>query len=561
LALRSRLKLWKTQRAPFSRSANMSDESQSGTGAAPCTRPSGWYWLLPAVVAFLRTLPFLSQQFSSPPAGYEYIGVSYIPKDFLAYLAFIRQVGDNWSILFYNPFSTSPQTPSFILLFHWILGAVSAILRVPPNWVLELSRFPLLLVFFWMLWLFLAPLISSTKTRCWACILIGISGGLECFVAPLTGMLHPEIVTVFRKETWDMYGWSTFAGFFNPLWIMSMTLGLLFLPPLLKTQGALHRHEVAQVFGGFLFAYFIHPYVAVFFAALGFARPAMGWILNSEEDWKRTRSLIVTLAIALLACVAVGQWQSLDPVYRNSSAGIFGVQNVSIFWWPLTLGVVGILAIRGFKHWCVCGHPYREPMFTWIITVILLMTSPVINGYKFVFLIHLPLCILAAGPVGQIFDSIIAMPGTKRWLSLFLFSILLFSSPIYLTLQSVRAAKENWLVPLEYFSLINKLAVLPTGNVLAPPDLGNIIPAYTRDRVWVGQWFLTPYYQEKAAAYQELVSNPKITSTLDAVLEEDRIRYFILPKESEDRFSEFLGKRIQQKMYYGSWVLLILGPP
>ena len=81
-------------------------------------RPPAWFWIIPAVVAFLRTLPFLWLKCAVPPKGMEFLGLGYIPFDFLSYLSFIRQVGDNASIFFYDAFTTAPQSPRFILLFH-----------------------------------------------------------------------------------------------------------------------------------------------------------------------------------------------------------------------------------------------------------------------------------------------------------------------------------------------------------------------------------------------------------------------------------------------------------
>jgi hypothetical protein len=536
----------------------MTEGTSSAANATSCARPPRWYWGLPAIIAFLRTLPFLCQRLSSPPEGFEYVGVSFIPKDFLSYLAFIRQVRDNASLLFYNPFTTVPQTPSFVLLFHWALGAVASVFGIPPNWAFELSRIPLLFVFFWLLWRFLTPWIPARRTRCWASLLIGFSGGLECFVLPITSLLPPSISAVFRQEAWDMYGWSTFAGFFNPLWITSMILGLWLLPLILGTQGPLRRRELAQVLAGFVLAYFVHPYFAVFLAALGGTRPVLGWLLRGDKVSKPPGPLLATLVIALLACVAAGQWQAMDPVYRNSSAGIFGTQNVSVFWWPVTLGVVGLLSLRGLAHWWESGHPWREPMAVWVLTVILLMTSPIINGYKFVFLIHLPLCILAAEPLGVIVDHLIAKTRATRWVSLLLLTVLLFASPIYLTVRSVRAAKEDSLVPAAYLEIVRELAGLPTGNVLAPADLGNIIPAYTSDRVWVGQWFLTPYYKDKSTAYQALVSSPTVSGTLDSIIADGQILYVVVPSANAAWLIEHFGPRIGRRSDHGNWVLLVL---
>ena len=52
-------------------------------------RPPAIFWLLPAVIAVLRLLPYQASLVLDPPPGTFSLQMGYIPKDTLAYLAFI----------------------------------------------------------------------------------------------------------------------------------------------------------------------------------------------------------------------------------------------------------------------------------------------------------------------------------------------------------------------------------------------------------------------------------------------------------------------------------------
>src|SRR6185503_18610596 len=174
-------------------------------------------------VALLRALPFLQLIVRQPPRGYVYMPIGYLPKDWLAYVALIRQAADTGRLLLANPFTTEPQQGRFVLLFHQALGALHLATGIDPFWLLELSRVPLLLVFFAVLWRFLGHLFVERRVKLWACALAAFAGGVEPFVLPLArALLSPATSQRIDRELWHFYGWSGFAAFYNPLWIAAL---------------------------------------------------------------------------------------------------------------------------------------------------------------------------------------------------------------------------------------------------------------------------------------------------------------------------------------------------
>ena len=499
--------------------------------SSQCDRPAGWFWLLPAGVSLLRLLPYLWSLAVVPPAHGRILHLGYIPKDFLAYLAFIRQVPADHTLFFYNPFTTEAQSGRFLLLFHWVLGVVCLLTGASPALVLELSRVPLTFLFFWVLWRFLRPIVRDRRTRSWACVLIAFSGGLEGVVKPFAAQLPALLGGALTQDTWHLYGWSTFAAFFNPLWIVGLTLSLVALAPVLNPEDSASRAGCLSFAVALVLLYGIHAYSVMVVVAVWLCTLLTEWLVYDQIHLRKHAALGAALLAALIPCAGLAWWQMQDPVYRSSSSGILGEQAASVFWYPLTLGVVGILALRGGRRWAAARHPYRGSLLAWIGAVVLLHSSPVLNGYHFVFHLHIPVSIVAASGLVATLDAYAPRSQHRLWTMLLV--ALLFPSCLLVTAESVKDIARRNLVPAAYVEATDVLASLPSGNALVPPLLGNMLPAYTSHRVWVGHWWLTPDAPRRTADYESMATDSRQLARLRQVLADQSIRYAVLSPESK----------------------------
>lgn len=514
--------------------------------------------LIPAIVAFLRALPYLRATSLSTATGETILRVGYLPQDFLSYIAFIRQTAEQGHFLLHDPFTTDPHDPRFILVFHWALGSVVRWTGADPTLVLELSRVPLTFLFFAVLWWFLKPILEDPKQRFWACLLVGLSGGIEGLLKPLTFLLSPFVSTRFTEATWHMYGWNTFQSLYNPLWIAGLTLALVVLRPVLQSGGLRGWRDVALVGLGFPLLYFVHPYSALVVAAVVVAVPIVQWILRQSVATRAHVSVAAALAPGLALVAAIGYWQSLDPVYRASAGNVFGTLSLAVFWYPLTLGAVGVFALRGSQTWARQAHPYRLALWSWIGAVVFLHTSPVINGYHFLFHLHLPLCICAAPAVAGLVERARASRSHRR--TAFFWMLALFVNGPLVTAESIGDIARRNVRSDSYRAIIDKLATLPPGNVFAPPELGNVLPAYTEHRVWVGHWFLTPSFHTKSATYDRLASDEHATQQLIELMDREAIRYVVVPATRRESLARRLGERIVGGSNHAELVLLTVDP-
>jgi hypothetical protein len=510
-------------------------------------------------VAALRMLPVLSLRLAPPPPGQAFLGVSYLPKDFLQYAAMSRQVVEDGSFLFYNPFTTEPQLSRFILLLHWLVGVGARLTGMSPIDAFEWSRVPLLFLFFATLWWFLRAALPEAKDRLAAAVLVGFAGGLESFVRPFGPDRLPQAYDLrLQQDTSALHGWSTFASFYNPLWIAGLTLALLVLRPLLFGAGR-SRRELVLAGAGFVLLFFVHPYSALGVGAIVAATPLVTLLVRERLHWPRMLSNAAALGAAGLVIGGISLWQLQDPVYRESTGGVLGPQNLSALWYPLTLGLLGVLAFAGARRWLAARHPARAPILAWIGAIAVLHWLPILNGYKFVFLLPLPLCVLAAPVASEWFARL--RRGRSGQLLLALGAVALFGGSALQTLDALRTTRSVSAVPANAMALVEDLASAPAGNALVPSGLGNVLPAFTPHRVWVGHWFLTPDFFVRQQTYQRFVTDRSLTEQLRALLREQRIRYLVVPGSRADIVMKQLGNEVAERRSHGELVLLILGEP
>jgi hypothetical protein len=493
------------------------------------------------VVAGLRALPWVELRLLPAVPGGAYLPLGYIPKDWLAYVAMIRQPGDTGNWLLANPFTTEPQEGRFILLFHQILGAVRAATGSDPFWLLEFSRLPLLLLFFAVLWRFLRRVLVGRRECLWAAGLVAFSGGLEPLALRLASTAMPATAPLVAQDLWHLYGWSSFGAFYNPLWIAGLVLLLLTLPPLLEPGGPRGWRQFAGVGVGMLLLGLTHTYSA------GIAVAAVAGVAGTELVFDpgalRARLPRLTLALAtpLLLLLLIANWQLQDPVFRASAGGLLGPQAPSLFWYPITFGAVGFFALRGLQRWGREAHPWRFVIGGWLAGGAFLATSTLLNGYHFIFGMHIPLCI-AAAPALVAWIDVARGAGIAGRLRLVLVAVLLFLSPVVITLNSLAEAPDASLVPSTYLDVASELRGLPPTLVLAAPELGNLIPALTPHRVWIGHWFMTPDFGRRSAWYLALVTRPEAQArALRALVVSERLGALVVPASLAPRIIAILG--------------------
>ncbi len=480
--------------------------------------------------------------------------IGYIPKDWLAYAALIREGREPGVAFLANPFTPEPQSGRVILLFHQALNAVFRATGIDPFLLLELSRPVLLAGLVLVLWWFTGLVLERTVDRAWACWLALLSGGLGSLLLGHPG-LPPLASAAIEGDLWILTGWSTFDSLFNPLWIAGYVLALLVLGKALRPGGPATLRDGAILSAAFAALWFTHVYSALATLFIVVAAFGVEWILSDDVQWGAMGRRTLAFAPAVLLVLLVTGWQFADPVFRESSSGVLGPQAIPVFWYPVTLGIVGVLALRGLGRWAAAREPWRYALGGWIGGIALLHSSPLVNGYKFLPFLHLPLCLVAAPVAASAFARYVrgGPAGLVRATAL---GALLFANPVTATYLSV-IETDGHVIPAQVARLLDRLATLPPGNVLAPAWLGNLVPAFGPHRVYVGHWFMTPGYAARAALYDQMVLHPE-DGRLARVLAQDDIRYLVAPAAQASLIAQGTGFEPE---VFGDWALLAVPRP
>jgi hypothetical protein len=126
-------------------------------------------------------------------------------------------------------------------------------------------------------------------------------------------------------------------------------------------------------------------------------------------------------------------------------------------------------------------------------------------------------------------------------------------------LRASRDAREENFVPAAFVPTIAELRRVPPTHVLAPPQLGNVIPAATPHRVWLGQWFMTPQYRDRSRWYGLLVENPESQAeALRVLVDGHRIGAIVVPTAASRRIATLLAPRVARVATHGEIATLYL---
>jgi len=513
-----------------------------------------WLWWIPVGIAALRSLPWLASRVLSPESPDDaLLEMGFLPKDTLQYLAFAQQTSSNGAWLLINPFTTAPQDGRFLLPLLSAIGWLSATTGLSPIAWFEWSRLPLLLAYFALLWRLLERFFPDPRERALTCGLVGLSGGVEVLAKPLAAALPLPQIQALEQATWQMSGWSLFAAASNPLWIAGGAGSLALLRPLLAPAGPPSPLVLCGIAAGLLGLYLLHPYSAVAVCVIALAQPAVAIAARADIDWRRWGRLGFALAAGALAILAFTAWQRIDPVFAESALGALGDQQLSPFWYPLVFGALCVLALRGARTWVAGEHPLRFGLLAWLLAAVFLHTSTLLNGYHFAFQLHLPLCILAAPAFFETWQA--ARAGRRGAQAL---CLLTFAAPLLLTAESLTLLQRTHPVPAEYARIIEALEQRPAGNVFTGARLGNVLPAYTDHRVYVGHHFLTPQFPTRQREVIAWSTDPNEAEALRALVTEQRIRYAVLPRVRGAPGIEALSSRTRRRDDIGRYTLLEL---
>src|SRR5678815_4642221 len=361
------------------------------------------------------------------------------------------------------------------------------------------------------------------RDRVLATALFSVAGGLDWIVTLLRLAGATKLAPI--EHAFDFYwNWSTFGAMQVPNWIWPALLMILAAHAALGRQRLRHFAILLLLpMVWFLHAYSgmvayltfgLLPLVPVAFAAAGPA-PALFSFL---------------IVLAYLA------WARNDTVFQqNSERGFTWTDSFSVWWYPLSYGLLLPLAWYGLKSMVRERSLRSDFVIAWLAAAIMLSTNSVYAGVKFQYLVFPPLVLLSAQGLFFLrqthtsFRRFTTSGGGAAMCAL----LLCMNAPVSLVKDqaAAREDKDIYMSSAE-IEAMRWLESQPDGAVLSMYHAGNRIPWLAAKRVFVGHWFMTPGLNDKMRALSAFFSPEAPAEIKKRILERAGVSYvFAGPEE------------------------------
>lgn len=457
-----------------------------------------------------------------------FLGLGFLPNDFRSYASFISQARETGGFFLQNEFTLQPQDGRYVLLFQWLVGRFAAITGsdVPLAWwVIQLAAGAALLIAVWRL---LRAFFEDTRERFLCFMLVACSGGLEWIPWATRSWLPNGVRDGILAVTWPLISWNTFESLFAPLSTLAYAGAVLLLGLVLHRDGQPGRGRIAIGALLVLLIYATHGYTAVGLAGILGTTLVFG---VARRRWTR-RSLPAESVPLLVLCLSFALpfglclWQMQDPVFASSLGRAAMAEKAHRVWlWPLTHGLVLALSIVGLPTvWRRDDAPSRL-LLGWLGGTTLLANLPFFSPSRFLFLVHLPLCIAATIGIAVVRERGPAWMRARTTKVAAMFALVATNAAVVpMSLIEVRDDPYRYLSRAE-FDVMDRMQHLERGGVLAGAVSATYLPWLARHPVYLGHWFLTPDIEARAVLMRRFFSGRETPGWSEAFLRDNGIRY------------------------------------
>lgn len=436
-------------------------------------------------------------------AAYQFAGFLINPLDGITYIAKMYQGWEgNWA--YKLAYSAQPGAGAYINLFYLALGHLARLARLPLLVVYHATRLLGALCLLWALWRFygaIFPALEDDRQRRAAFTLAALGSGLGWLALPFGAI---------TSDFWVSEAYPFLAAYTNPHFPFSLALMLLLLTP----PGKLHGHSLAVFATAALLLSVISPFALVVMWIVSSAAWLHQWILTRSADWRAALRLLgvgISGSPLLLYYLWVAR---TDPLIAAWNA-----QNINpapplwdflIAFAPVLLALVAGLGVKAKMqkgiNTILPFAPVQPGGFAlisiWAVLGIILIYLPIGFQRRFIFGLWIPWAALAAWGLEQLAQYMkkpyqfwarwlfgLAIPTNILLIVMAFFGVQTHAPRFYLTIDEVQALA--WI----------EAHTPPDALILASPEMGAFIPAYTGRRVIYGH----PYETVNAAAEQSLV--------------------------------------------------------
>ncbi len=443
-----------------------------------------WIWAASwsAAIVLLLNLPYLYGAALSSPA-HQFSGFVIGVEDGNTYLSKMQE-GRAGYWLFYLAYTPEPHQGAPFFLYYILLGKLSALLGLSPTLALHLSRIftvPFALLSFYV---FAAYFSARRSIRQFAFFLFGVTAGFG-WLWVLLGF--PPTLGQMPVDMWVPDSSFFLSALTYPHLPLAVGLLLWVVIGTLEFLGSGRLKDWAIAAGAGLLVSLIHPYKLVITGAIFFIYFLWQAYCRPGQFWRNVwRLFLVTLPSApyMLVVLTVFETNFAFKAWRNQS----------LTWSPAPihyiLGFGLILPLTGAGIWRARRMHTRYAAFliVWAVTVPILLYVPLPLQRRFLDGYQAVLALLGAvGLVGLLerlrsnIQRIIVV--AALFTAMILTNLLLWAG----AMLTIGGQYPPVFYPGSQQLAINWLAQNAPGQVvLSTYSSGNVIPAYSTARVFIG---------------------------------------------------------------------------
>jgi hypothetical protein len=484
--------------------------------AVASRRPPLWL-VLGIGLAIVTLLPYLYGHLALPP-GRTFMGFFFLGDDANTYLAKMRE-GLDGSWVWTNKYTTETSSPVYFFVFWIALGHLAGLLHLPLLLTFHLARIAGALFLLYAGWVFIEGFVVDAPARRWAIFFLALALGMgyvvqaigkPVFFGQQTDTLDwrmPELTAFYSILALPHFAWaaafqalaavltlraaergSLKLGFFAGLaWLgeasihaqMPILVGGAIVVAVLYRRVSIRGYAAVVLALAMVAPYILYSYVQLHNPEV--SRWSGQWRNNFAPDL-----LSLTLALAPQLLLAV---LALPRMLRRRSRG-----DVFLLAWLILLGII------------------------------LWMPTPADNlRRRFFDGIYLPLVVMAAE--GMFAVVVPRVKGRARRLVPFAYVSFATVGSFFLLLAPLLVvSSSSYSIPTGDYQALQWLSPRPAGVVLTSNRLGLMVPAYTSDTVYVGQYSETFNWAIKAQEADDLLHG---RTDLAGFVAANHVRYIV----------------------------------
>lgn len=454
--------------------------------------------------------------------------------DYNAYYAWINQYGQERKILAEILYTTEPHPALFFHLVFFLIGQISYFLKISPEIIFFI--FSLLANFFLLftLYYFISHFFNDFTSRFISFIFISLSSGL--------GWL-------FGRGSVDL--WLAEISIFNILlWPLMMSLGLApLLQSLLFFVKSFEEKGVKKAFLSGFFAFLlalIHPYDIVIFYSL-----ALSYLIFFTKFWQHLKKVFIVFLFPLPIIIYDFLINYSHFVWYQHSLAKMPSPPLGYYF----LGLFYFLIFSLFSLKSIFQERKIQILFLWCIVQFLLLYLPVNFQWKLSLGLSVFLGTLASFSLNKFYQSLNKkfpqiLPG------IFFITILIF----FASFTNILIYKINLFTiqKKEYPSYLSeeikegfdwlKQNTSPQEAVLSSFEIGNFIPRYSGNKVFLGHWAQTIFVKEKERLVKKFFSGEINEEQIKNLFKTHKIKY-IFYSDFEKKFGSLDLNKFGQEVF------------